>query len=272
MLKINEYFYHLQGRDMFVHKNHSHNEIEFIQVISGNGLVLKNDRTYVLQSQELFVIDARKAHIVYPQPEDCFDYVRNKIVIDADSFLDFCKIMGMEEVVQKLFESGPVSTVDNARYDSIYKTVSELCNSGCPENIAFAQGYVAELLHMLYQNLSSGKSNTMNVTFQKILDVINEKEGLTSLSEISQILHMDKYYLCRLFRQQTGAKLSDYLAEKVFEKCRKLLDNSDLSLEEIALQCGFSSQASLSRFFKNKSGTTPSNYRKSSKSKITLVF
>ena len=39
MLKINEYFYHLQGKDLFVQKNHSHNEIEIIQVISGNGLV-----------------------------------------------------------------------------------------------------------------------------------------------------------------------------------------------------------------------------------------
>ena len=272
MLKINEYFYHLQGRDLFVHKNHSHNEIEFIQIISGNGLVLKNDKTYVLQSQRLFVIDARKAHIVYPQPEDCHDYIRNKIVIDADSFLDFCDKMGMQDVIQKLFDSGPVSTVDNARYDSIYKTISALCTTGDQESVAFAQGYVVELLHLLYQNLTSGKSNTVNATFQKILDVINEKEGLTSLCEISQILHMDKYYLCRLFRQQTGAKLSDYLSEKVFEKCRKLLANSDFSLEEIALQCGFSSQASLSRFFKSKSGMTPSSYRKNSKANITLVF
>ena len=49
MLKINEYFYHLQGKDLFVHKNHYHNEIEFIQVINGNGVVLKNDKTYILK-------------------------------------------------------------------------------------------------------------------------------------------------------------------------------------------------------------------------------
>ena len=34
MMQINEYFYHLQGRDLFVHKNHSHNEIELILIIS----------------------------------------------------------------------------------------------------------------------------------------------------------------------------------------------------------------------------------------------
>ena len=272
MMKINEYYYHQQGKDLFVHKNHSHNEIEFIQVIAGNGLVLKSDKTYVLQSQRLFVIDARKAHIVYPQPEDCNDYVRNKILIDADSFLNYCEETGMGEVIQRLLSGGPISTADNPRFDSIYKTIFELCASGEKKNLAFAQGYVTELLHLLSLNQDSGKPNGSNHTFQKILDVINEKEGLTSLSEISQILHIDKYYLCRLFKQQTGIKLSDYLSEKVFEKCRKLLESSNSSLEEIALQCGFSSQSSLSRFFKNKSGVTPANYRKSRKSKITLLF
>lgn len=271
-MKINEYFYHLQGKDLFVHKNHSHNEIEFIQVIGGNGLVLKNDKTYVLQSQQLFVIDARKTHIVYPQPEDCNDYVRNKIVLDADSFLEYCGKMGINAVITKLFNSGPVCTADNPRFDSIYKTVSELCASKEKENIAFAQGYITELLHLLYLNIDADKPNGSNDTFQKILNVINEKEGLTSLSEISQLLHIDKHYLCRLFKKRTGTKLSDYLSEKVFEKCRNLLEHSNHSLEEIALQCGFTSQASLSRFFKNKSGVTPSKYRKSRQSNLTLVF
>ena len=123
MLQINEYFYHLQGKDLFVHKNHSHNEIEFIHVISGNGLVLKNDKTYILQSQQLYVIDARKTHIVYPQPEDCKDYIRNKIVIDADSFMEFYGNMGMEKILYKLFNSKPIPTSTNPKIDKIYKTV-----------------------------------------------------------------------------------------------------------------------------------------------------
>ncbi len=49
MLKINEYFYHLKGKDLFVNKNHSHNEIELIQVINGSGMVLKNDKSYIFE-------------------------------------------------------------------------------------------------------------------------------------------------------------------------------------------------------------------------------
>ena len=43
MIKVNETCYRLKGRDLFVLKNHSHNEIEFIFVINGSGMVLKND-------------------------------------------------------------------------------------------------------------------------------------------------------------------------------------------------------------------------------------
>ena len=272
MLKIHEYFYRLQGRDLFVHKNHSHNEIELIQMVSGNGLVLKNDKTYVLQSQHIYVIDARNAHIVYPQPEDCADYIRNKIVIDADSFTAFYKELGMEDVLNRLFDAGPISTADAPEIDRLYQTVSRLCTSGKKEELAFAHGYVTELLHWVYVHLENGVQEGGKDTFQKMLDVINEKDGVTSLTEISEILHMDKYYLCRLFKQKTGEKLSVYLSEKVFDKSRKLLDSTAYSIEEVALSCGFSSQASFSRFFKNRCGESPSLFRKNKEQKICMYF
>lgn len=268
MLKINEYFYQLQGKDLFVHKNHSHNEIEFIQVISGNGTVIKKDKTYVLKSQHIYAIDARQAHIVYPQPEDCRDYVRNKIVIDADSFTEFYGDIG--EICEKIFDSDPVCTASNSEIDKIYKTVSELCNSGNKEDITFAAAYVTQLIHWIYLN-SEVKSNTDNKdTFQKMLCIINESDGITSLGALSRKMHLDKHYLCRLFKERAGLTLSEYLAEKTLEKSRKLLESTPCSIEDISQQCGFSSQASFSRFFKNKCGITPSEYRKNVKQKIKL--
>ena len=272
MFKINEYFYHLKGKDLFVLTNHSHNEIEFIQVISGNGMVLKNDKTYVLQSQHIYVIDARRAHIVYPQPEDCNNYIRNKIVVDADSFMEFCTEMGIGDIFYKLFNSDPVSTVFNPEIDRLYKTVHELCTSGKKEDIAFANGYVMELMHFVYSNSQTMLQNKNEDTFHKMLSVINEKDGITSLSEIGELLHIDKYYLCRLFKKKTGVTLSAYLSDKVFEKSRSLLEGTSYSVEEVAQKCGFSSASALTRFFKNKSGMSPSVFRKNAQNNIKLCF
>ena len=270
MLKINEFFYRLQGKDPFVHKNHSHNEIEFIQVISGNGTVIKKDKTYVLQSQHVYAIDARQAHIVYPQPEDCRDYVRNKIVIDADSFSEFYK--DIKDISEKIFDSDPVCTASAPEIEKIYKSVSELCGSGRREDLTFAAAYVTQLIHWIYLNSDARSSKDEKDTFQKMLSIINKKDGVTSLKELSDELHLDKHYLCRLFKERSGVTLSEYLSEKTFEKSRRLLESTAYSIEDISQKCAFSSQASFSRFFKSKCGISPSKYRKSLKHDVKLFF
>lgn len=97
------------------------------------------------------------------------------------------------------------------------------------------------------------------------MSIISEKKGITSLNEISEALHMNKYYVCHMFKNKTGHSLSDYLSEKLYENAVKLLTGTAYSIEEIALQCGFSATSSFTRFFKNKSGISPSQFRKGKK-------
>lgn len=263
-MKINEYFYHLQGRDDFVQKNHTHNEIELIQILSGDGSVLKSDKSYPLQKQFLYFIDARKPHIVHPM--NCEEYIRNKIVIDADSFFSFFREVGLAETAEALLSGPPISTEKVPQIEQLFKTVVQLCTTQNPINAGFAHGYILEILHLAASlaviSKPSAESDTM---IQKILDFISKADGLTSLSELSAMLHMNKYYVCHLFKDKTGMTISDYLAEKRFEKCISLLTNSACSIEEISVLCGFANASSLTRFFKNKSGLSPIEYRKTQK-------
>ncbi len=260
-MEINEYFYRLRGEDDFVTKNHTHNEIELIQVLAGSGTVLKNDTSYILEPQNLYIIDARKSHIVHPN--NCTIYERNKIVIGADSFFAFFKEAGLEDAVEILLNSPPIPTANTPRIDRLYEIISVLCSSGKKEDIGFAHGYVTELLHLAY-SLSDvrHRSNAKDTLLQQILNIIIEKNGITSLSEISDTLHMNKYYLCHTFKKKTGITLTDYLSEKIYERAQLLLVGTSCSIDEIATRCGFSSAASFTRFFKNKSGICPGEHRK----------
>jgi len=271
MLKINECFYRLQGKDMFVQKKHLHNEIEFIHVINGNGLVLKNGRTFRLESQHIYVIDARNTHLVYPKPDNCNDYIRNKLVIDADSFMEFYTDLGMESVLNALFDSSPVTTLENPEVDRIYKQIFDLYRKK-GEYLGFAHGYITELIHWIYTNTTSNKKYDSKNTIQRMVDIINKKEGLTSLEEISKILYMNKYYLCHLFKEKTGITLSEYISDILFEKCCTLLRNTPYSVEKISTLCGFSSSASLIRFLKKKCGISPSRYRKDKEFVINQLY
>jgi transcriptional regulator GlxA family with amidase domain len=67
----------------------------------------------------------------------------------------------------------------------------------------------------------------------------------------------------RRFREETGTTpLQWLLAQRVLE-ARRLLEASDLPVEEIAWRCGFGTAASLRDHFRRSTATTPTAYRRS---------
>jgi transcriptional regulator GlxA family with amidase domain len=67
----------------------------------------------------------------------------------------------------------------------------------------------------------------------------------------------------RRFREETGTTpLQWLLAQRVLE-ARRLLEESDLPVEEVAWRCGFGTAASLREHFRRATATTPTAYRRS---------
>lgn len=83
---------------------------------------------------------------------------------------------------------------------------------------------------------------------------------------------MNKHYICHLVKEKTGKNLTEYISDKVLEKVFRLLQGTACSMEEIAFMCGFSSQGSLTRFVKRKTGKTPTEHKKESQIKINLFI
>ena len=69
-------------------------------------------------------------------------------------------------------------------------------------------------------------------------------------------------YLHVLFRQKTGFTPRDFIAKQKLDLAQHLLVNSELTISEIALRCGFSDVYPFSKFFKKRRGVSPSSYRK----------
>lgn len=257
MITISEAVYQLRGEDAHVTKRHSHNSIEFIECVSGNGAALKDDHAYPLQSKHLYLIDARRPHNIYPT--NLSEYVRNKIVMEADSFFDFCDAMGIREDAEQLLASPPIPTALLPEINHIFETVAALYDA---KDVGFAHGYILQLLHLCKKNCNAALAAAPNAFVERALVLVAENAGVTSLEAISTALHLNKYYLCHLFKNKTGINLSDYIAEKRLETGARLLRETALSIEDIATACGFATAPSFTRFFKEKSGIVPREYRK----------
>ena len=63
-----------------------------------------------------------------------------------------------------------------------------------------------------------------------------------------------------------GMNISDYINNYKLESAKMMLEDTDLSVSEIAYKCGFSTPNYFSTSFKNKYGASPASYRKSYKS------
>lgn len=85
--------------------------------------------------------------------------------------------------------------------------------------------------------------------------------GGVSLQELADEAQLSRTYFADAFRRATGLAPHRYLTQRRLERACELLRDSLLPISEIALQCGFSSQAHLSTSFRAAYGTSPRRFR-----------
>ena len=82
-------------------------------------------------------------------------------------------------------------------------------------------------------------------------------------SSIANRFNISPNHLSRMFRQQGHMTLADYITWVRVDRAKFMLKRYDFRLTEVATRCGFQDVNYFFRVFKNKSGMTPSEYRRS---------
>lgn len=82
------------------------------------------------------------------------------------------------------------------------------------------------------------------------------------LEDLAAEAKLSPFYFARLFKQSVGVSPLAYLTQLRMEKACALLENTGLSVTEIAIEVGYSSSQSLSRTFLRHQNKTPSEYRR----------
>lgn len=88
----------------------------------------------------------------------------------------------------------------------------------------------------------------------------NYHEQIT-LEDLSELMHLNEAYLCRIFKDATGGTITEYINYVRIHKAIKML-KTNKTLSEIAYECGFSSLTYFNRVFKKSRNYSASQYRK----------
>ena len=109
--------------------------------------------------------------------------------------------------------------------------------------------------------LRGGEEMSTPVT-DRIKNTIDENlESDISLSEIAKKIGISVFYMSHIFKKQTGMTIVEYRTAARIEKAKTLLCKTVISVTEIALRCGFSSQGYFSERFTKTVGMSPTKYR-----------
>ena len=104
---------------------------------------------------------------------------------------------------------------------------------------------------------------------RRVLDLLeNESPRRIRLDSVARDVGLHPVYLSRAFRKLTGRSVSQHVAAARIRFAIRKLEESRLSLAEIALDAGFADQSHFTRTFRRETGQTPSAYRSSRAPKI----
>ena len=126
---------------------------------------------------------------------------------------------------------------------------------------------LGELLTLLMEQSWNPEPEAGSSPGRKDLQQVQEyldrhfREKLT-LDSVAKTFYMSKYYLAHRIRQQLGVTLLEYLQHRRVSHAKQLLRFSDLTIEEIARDCGMEDPNYFSRTFRKVEGISPARYRK----------
>jgi len=82
-----------------------------------------------------------------------------------------------------------------------------------------------------------------------------------SLDEVSRKVNISPYYFSKIFKEETGENFIEYLTGIRIDKAKELLMNTEYSMKEICMMCGYSDPNYFSRSFKKNVGISPTEYK-----------
>lgn len=110
-------------------------------------------------------------------------------------------------------------------------------------------------------------------TVNRLLHFIDENLGNElSLESLSKVGFYSPFHLHRLFKTITNEALNAYITRKRIEKAASLLiHRKEMSITELAMLYGFSSNSSFTRAFKKYYGVSPSDFRRISPNNYSKI-
>lgn len=127
--------------------------------------------------------------------------------------------------------------------------------------------YLRAVSEMIFQAMDSNELIPLNIVMKVKNYIDTHLKADLSLTRLAELVHFNPSYLSRLFKQEVGYNITEYVLNIRIEKAKELLKINTMKINEISVEVGYESSHSFARVFKNELGISPQDYRLSIRSK-----
>lgn len=251
---------------------HASGRLIFSYFLKGGGSIVIDGTRYEISDGDLFImkpteffkhnIDDNSFHerivlIIYPQ-------ILNNLPSSYSTVLSpfFNRKNGERNHI-------PADIVNKHRLDSVFSDLLEYSKKDIDTANVLAFSRVLEILATANDIIKAVQSSNTTDTVtkdSKVNDILRYLHANftkdISITDVSNRFNLDRAYLSRLFKEQTGISIWDYVIMRRIYMYNFLIKDSD-SIEETAYKVGFKNYSNFYRLYKKYMNMTPTEFKKS---------
>lgn len=243
-----------------------HKELKVIYVLKGHLFIDIKSNQFLLEENQFIFVNSYDISSIYPQFRENSLFL--EFLIDSNAinriYDDFSYIKFKCYSTNSNFEFSKYNTIR----ELLGKILNNVFTNNAEKNILIFNS-LTELLLFVINNfkleeslLEKDFSNKNRLI--KIFDFLekNYDDENLSVHDISNYVELSPQHLLKIFRENLGITLADYLNSLRIKKSLNDLLYTNKSIIEISVECGFNSSKSYHRIFKKNYKTTPGEYKK----------
>lgn len=248
---------------------HTHDFLELVYVFSGTAVQQVGEHAYPVRRGDLVFINYGQTHAFQPTDAEFAycniifqpDFISSRLIAEENAF-ETLLLTAFDEF--RGISAGSLihfSGAERQLLETILEDMLAERSADRPGSFNILSGYMCVIFTKLLRKL--GTAPVEDGVWQELLRYIDDNLGeQLTLPALAERCFYNPSYFSRVFRKKYGKTLLEYINDRRLVLAAQQLDQTEDSIEQICLQCGWQDKTTFYRNFHRKYGLTPAQYRK----------
>jgi len=256
---------------------HSHNFFELIFIKEGRGRQRINDSELPYQSGDIFLLTPKDIHEFIIDEKTTFGFIKftEQLFLEKTAFISDINWRKNIDTVILYSNCIPKNIIeykaDRTALFQLFAIIKNEYKNPTLYSRALLLELFGALLIVLSRNLKSIEKNRLltkrNSEKERIEDILSyirqnvlDKEKI-KISVIAEMFYMSPNYVGIFVKKHAGISIQKYKIQTRIKIAERLLEQTNLTITEVAQKTGFTDGSHFSKFFKRWVGKKPRDFR-----------